>query len=235
MPSIYVRAALQLVHALLYPLLDGLVRAEQRLLVDDDVRRVRARAAHARGDRGGVGVDDDPADKSGASACARGCVPRRKGGRHAPVVDGLVETQQDEVEVLEHATLLELVAQEHEECVGEGVQCGGEHELVLGRRGDEVEDEVERVLVHGEVGVVEDDVAWRGYVNGYCGTEGECLVRASTSRFFCLLPEPLLEGALLLEGQETAGLAVWMVFWTVVFCEDAVALCVENEEGIDAV
>ncbi len=86
---------------------------------------------------------------------------RDRAGREedAPVVDRLVQTEQYEVKVFEHAALLDLVPEEHVHRVRERDERGVQHELVLGRVADDVEDEVERVLVDRQVRVVQDDVA----------------------------------------------------------------------------
>lgn len=42
--------------------------------------------------------------------------------------------------------------------IRESCQSGMQHELVLVRPANEVDDDIQRVLVNGEMGIVEDDV-----------------------------------------------------------------------------
>lgn len=73
--------------------------------------------------------------------------PSRLEERGAPIVDGLVEGEDDEVEVLEDGALLDLVSEEEADGVVEGVEDGLEHELVLALWADDIEGEVDRRAV----------------------------------------------------------------------------------------
>jgi len=124
---------------LLYPLLHlfshRLVRAHECLLVDDDFGGIGFRTTDSGCDRRGIGLDDDA------------------------VVDGLVKAQEHQVEVLQHGTLLDLIAQQERHGVEQRSENGIEHDLVFGRTADDIEDEVERVAKDGEMAVKEDYVA----------------------------------------------------------------------------
>lgn len=82
-------------------------------------------------------------------ASARYTTARREGG--APVVDSFVQAEQHEVEVLQHAPLLYLVSEKHVHGIRERDECRVQHQLVLGWVADEVEDQVERVLIHRQM------------------------------------------------------------------------------------
>jgi hypothetical protein len=105
-----------------------------------------------------------------------------------------------------------------------------EHELVFGRAANQVENEIERVLVHDEMSVVQYDIAWIISVS-------EWVVKSTsqTSRFFSLLPQPFLERALFFESEEVFWFTLRMTLGPVVFGQYAMAFRVENHESIYAV
>ena len=152
---------------------------------------------------------------------------------NAPVVDSLVQTQQNEVEVLEHAALLDLVAEEHVHRVREGDERGVQHELVLGGVPDDVEDEVERVLVDRQVRVVQDDVACscvptQTYKRQASAGASMRWAGERTSGLLSLLEQPLLKRTLLFQCRELLRVTIRMVLWVVVLREYPVSVGVDN-------
>lgn len=78
--------------------------------------------------------------------------------RSAPIIDAFFQTQESEVQAFEEGTFLELAAHEERERVVERVERDLEHQLVLGRRSEEVEDEIQRMLVDCQQAVVQNDI-----------------------------------------------------------------------------
>ena len=56
-----------------------------------------------------------------------------------------------------------------------------------------------------------------------------------TPRLLCLCPQSLFKCFLVFQRWPFFAFALRMAFWAIVFCEDAVTLCVEDDEGLDAV
>ena len=127
---------------------------QTHLLVDDNVSRIRPRSTYSRRNSGRVGFDDDPGRKGHVSS-----IKWSEGRPYLPVINRLVQAEEDKVQILEHSPLLDLVAEKQVYCIGEGDECTVQHELVFRGVADDVEDEVERVLVYRQMRVVQDDVA----------------------------------------------------------------------------
>ena len=118
-----------------------------------------------------------------------------------------------------------------------------EHNLVLGRSTNDVEYEVERVPIHGEVRVVQDNIA---YATGRTREPDVIQIQTRhipkegqkrTTRLLRFPPESLLKCPLLLERCEALAYicSIGVAFWAVVLCKDAMALCIEDEESADRV
>ena len=56
-----------------------------------------------------------------------------------------------------------------------------------------------------------------------------------TPRLFRLRPQSLFKCLLVFQRWPFFAFALRVAFWAIVFCEDAVTLCVEDNEGLDAV
>lgn len=148
----------------------------QALLVQLDVgkvdRCVWSWSRHARRDGDRVGLENDPA-KPGHTSASRTSHAQKGQGIRSPVVDGLIEGEDDEVEVFEDGALLDLMPEEEGDRVVERREDGRQHQLVLAGWSDDVESEVDGLFVKDEAVVVQKNVACRRVVVGGGGGRPE--------------------------------------------------------------